>query len=211
MTVTTREPVGDKMIKTVVTEEPLCIDFDDIAGYAEPDDCSGVGAPWEDCDGWEHETRKLGYWDHEDVSDSRGYARCGRYDNKLIEIDDDVIIGKWGHTCRNGESKQVWLERVARIKRDALDQLVKWYEDGWYVYAAVAEYGDYTDSLCGIYDDDGYSDYMEDTIMECRREVAARMEDDGFIVENQPDRPKPYSRVKRFRDQIQHNLNPWHK
>jgi hypothetical protein len=98
MTITmTADVERDVMVKTVVTEEPLTVDWDDIAGRIEPDDV--YRTPWDDCDGWEHETRQLGYYDHDGLMDSRGYARMGwNTPNVLIEIDDDDIVDKWGCT-----------------------------------------------------------------------------------------------------------------
>ena len=184
----------------------VIVDWDDIEGSIEPDDWND--APWDDCDGWDHETRKLGYYDHDGIKESRGYARTQWNDpNVLIELDDDDIINTWGHTRRAGESKQVWLERVARIKRSALDQLVKWYECGWYVWVACADHGDYTDSLGCIYDDDGCSDYLDECVIECRLEVAAQMENDGYIVENKPESTRTYNKIDHHRDRIRRNLD----
>lgn len=201
----TRIPNGDRMVtvETTFREGPICIDYDDIVTSINHDDWMGE-APWESCDGWDHETRKLGYYDHDGLFESRGYAQTDwNNPNVLIEIDDDDIVDKWGHTRRDGEAKQVWLERVARVKRNALDQLVKWYSDGWEWFAAGAEYGDYSDGIGGI---DSYS-YAEEMAEECRREVAAQMELDGYTVTGKPDPPKPYNRVDAFRDSIRRNLN----
>ena len=197
----------DKIVRVETTVHDRVVDFEDIAGRAAPDEWSHE-APWEDCEGWEHETRKLGYWDHDGLEESRGYARTGWNDpNVLVELDDDTIVDKWGHTRRDGESKQVWLERVARIKRSALDQLVKWHSDGWYVWCACADYGDYSESVGGMYDDDGCSDYVEETVLEMRMEIAAQMESDGYTVENQPEPPSPYNRIDQERARIRRNLD----
>jgi len=187
----------------------VIVDWDEIEGKLEYDD-GFCDAPWNDCEGWEHESRELGYWDHDDVTESRGYARCDRNPNVLIEIDDDVIINQWGHTRLNGESKQVHLERVARVKRSALDQLVKWYEDGWSYHFACAEYGDYQDSCGGILSDDSMASdkYCDDIVEECRHEVASQLENDGYIVENRPARESwTYNPVNSFKEKIKRNLD----
>lgn len=199
------DPERDVMVKTVVTEEPLTVDYDDIEARVEPDDWNGE-APWEHCDGWEHEFHRDGYYVHEGMHDSRGWVNRSTREggSGYIEIDDATVI-RWGCTGYPGCSKQVRAEAIATAKRNALDQLVKWYCDGWYVWVAVAEYGDYMECVGGIYDD-CYGDYAREEAESMRREVAARMEDDGFTVTGQPDPPKPYNRVDAFRDRIRRNL-----
>jgi len=99
----------DKIIRVVTTEEDRVIDFEDITGRTEPDDCYNE-APWDNCDGWDHETRELGYYDDDGLRESRGYARTNwNSPNVLIELDDADIIDKWGHTRRDGESSKYGL------------------------------------------------------------------------------------------------------
>lgn len=183
----------------------VIVDWEDIEGCVEPDDWDGR-APWDDCEGWEHDTRELGYYDDDGLTDSRGYARIYNDPNVLIEIDDDDIINRWGCTRRNGEAKQVWLERVAQDQTESMDQLVKWYEDGWCSWYAEAKYDDYHDGLGGIYADVG-DDYLDECVLECRYNVAAEMEDAGYIVNNKPAPPEPYNHVKEFKDHICRNLD----
>jgi len=187
----------------------VIVDWDDIEGSIEPDDWND--APWDDCDGWDHETRKLGYYDHDGIKESRGYARTQWNDpNVLIELDDDDIINTWGHTRRAGESKQVWLERVARIKRSALDQLVKWYEDGWSYNYVRAEFGDYSDGCGGILCDDTTDGikYLDTMVLESRHEVASQLEDNGYIVEGRPTGIRwSYNKIDHHRDRIRRNLD----
>ena len=200
----TRFFVGDRVItvETSVKDEPRIVDWDDIEGSLEGDDWSGE-TPWEHCDGWEHEFEGTGYWDHADAADSYTYVNrrvrdggCG-----YIVIDDSQL-----YDGPSGCSKQVRFEAIAQSRRKATEQLVKWYCDGWHVYCAVAKYGDYTDSLGGIYDD-AYGEYASEYVDECRNNVADQLEDDGYTVENRPDPPKPYNRVDAFKDSIRRNLD----
>ena len=201
----TIERVGDTMIATVVTEESAIVDWDDIVGRGESDDWSH-GAPWEDCDGWEHEIERLGWRDHEGRTDSRGYVAYGYHKGSVITIDDDDIVNRWGCTGPSGCSKQVRAEAIAAAKRKALDQLVTWYNDGWYVSIAIAEYGDYQDCVGGIWDEP-WGDYTEKCIEECRHNVADQLEDDGYTVEGRPEVTNHYNPVDRFRERIRYNLN----
>jgi len=96
----------------------------------------------------------------------------------------------------------VWRERVARVKRDAIDQLVKWYSDGWEWWLAVAEYQEYMHCLGGIDD----ADYAEEVALECAFEVAAEMESDGYIVTNKPEPKNHFDRHAGFKWKLKQNL-----
>ncbi len=200
----------DKILRVVTTETERVIDFDDIVGRGEQDDCHS-GAPWEECDGYEHEFHTIGWRDNDGWEDSRGRVNRPPRDggSGYITIDDETVIG-WGCTGPSGCSKQVRAETIALAKRKALDQLVEWYTNGWYESCAIAEYGDYVDSVGGIWDEP-WGDYTEELVLECRNNVADQLEDDGYIVENRPDPPKPYNQVDAMRERIRRNLNPYYK
>lgn len=195
----------EKIVRIETTEFDRVVDFDDIVGSIKPDDWTGE-TPWDNYDGWDHEFSDCNAYSHDDAGYARGYVVGDRNRaSGFIEIDDADIVDKWGHTRRDGESKQVWLERVARVKRDALEQLVDWYSNGWSCLLACADHGDYTDSVGGIYDDID-SDYIKEMVLECRLEVASRMESDGYIIQGKPERV-PYNRIDAFKARIRHNLN----
>ena len=196
---------GDKVVTIVETEADRTVDFDDIEGRGESDDW-GAQAPWEECDGWEHEFVPERWNEHEGKKDSAGWVRRSARDggSGCIEIDDETVIG-WGHTRRNGESVQVWRERIAVVKRKATEQLVEWYTNGWYISVACATYGDYTDCLGGIYDEP-WGDHTTECVRECRLNVADQLEDDGYIVVGRPAPRKPYSAVDHFKRRIRYNL-----
>jgi hypothetical protein len=196
----------DKVIRVETTEFERTIDFDDIVGSVEYDE-HYTEAPWDNCDGWEHEfhhERSDGFYDDPDKRDSHTRVNCSRYndDTGYIEVTDEQVI-EWGCTGYPGCSKQVRFESIARAKRAATIQLVKWYTYGWHWFSAIAEYGRYSDSCSGI--DDPI--YAAEVAEECRREVAAQLENDGYIVENQPAPPKRYNQVDSFKDRIRRNLD----
>jgi hypothetical protein len=188
---------ADKIVTVTTDVESREISYDDIhaAVKIELDDFCGE-APWEEYDGWEHTARPLSWLDHDDITESRGYARTGRNDpNVLIEIDDDDIVNRWGCDGYPGASKQVRKELIAQTKRDALDQLVKWYQEGWEYWYVGGEFKGYT---AGVGHVDDY-EYAETVRHEIADEIVAQLEDDGYIVVGRP------VQVKRSNAQIRHD------
>lgn len=179
---------ADKIVTIETTVEDREVSYDDILESVtiEHDDWTN-DAPWENCDGWEHDARRESYHDHEGIRDSRGYARCSRGDNHIIEVDDDVIVNRWGCGGYPGCSKQVRAELIAQVKRNALDQLVEWYEDGWEYFNVSGEFKGYTDSIGDV---DSY-EYADQLRHEIAVNIADDMEKDGYII---TDRPKPDNR-----------------
>ncbi len=178
-----------KVVTITAVIEDREVSYDDVLESVsiEHDDWNGE-APWEASDGWEHEAREVGYNDHEGLIDSRGYARRGRHNpNVLIEIDDDVIVNEWGCNGYPGASKQVRAELIAQAKRDALDQLVKWYENGWEYYFVSGQFNGCTDGVGGI---DCYEDAEEMRNDVCD-EICKQLESEGYTV---IDRPAPNNR-----------------
>ena len=182
-------------VETTVTVKSKFVDYDDIraAVTVEPDDWHET--PWGCGDGWEHSANSPGYYDHDDVTESAGYARRGWNEpNVLIELDDD-LSGKYRYYRSHGQSKQVAAERVAQLKRERLAQLVKWYEDGWEWWYVSGEFDGYEGESCGGID---CSDYAEEFADEVADGIADRMEKDGFVVTNRPER-KVYSNTDNRR------------
>lgn len=189
---------SDKIVtvETIVREHDRVVSFDDILESVsiEYDDWNNE-PPWENSDGWEHETRQLGYHDHDGLRESRGYARTRWNEpNVLIEIDDSTIKERWGCDAYPGASKQVRFEAIAAAKRKALDQLVKWYEYGWEYYFIQGEYEGYGDSVGGV---DSY-EYAEELRLEIAHEIANQMEADDYIVEDRPTQSS-YTAVDHYR------------
>jgi hypothetical protein len=183
------------MVETTVTVKSKFVDYDDIraAVTVEPDD--HYETPWDNCDGWEHDARELGYYDHDDMRESAGYAQRGWNEpNVLITLNDD-LSEDYRFYRLNGASKQVAFERVAQLKRERLEQLVKWYEDGWEWWYVSGEFDDYEGMSCGGID---CADYAEDFADELADEIAKQMESDGFVVQNRPER-KVYSKLDNWR------------
>lgn len=186
---------ADKIVtvQTIVTEEDRCIDYDDLlaAVRVEPDEW--YETPWEHCDGYEHTKRRIGYYDHDGVFESVNVARCGRYDTYLLEFDhraekdfDDL----YRYYRSNGASKGVAAEMVALSRRERMESLVNWYENGWEWWYVSAEYNGYEAMGCGGIDDYHYAD--TEVRAECADELADALEEDGFIIIGKPDRMSEY-------------------
>ena len=78
---------------------------------------------------------------------------------------------------------------VACDRRRTLDQLVKWYTDGWQWWGVKCEYLGFEDSVWGI-DDDEYAE--NEVRVEIACEVAHQMQEAGFTVNGVPDRKAEY-------------------
>lgn len=202
-----RDMVDGKVVTTTTTvrEAEQVVDYDDILDSitVEYDDWH-CEAPWESCDGWEHDYHRASSLDHPGAEDGRGYGWSDANRESFVITISDEQMAEWGnydYYRANGCSKQVARELTAQVKRDALDQLVKWYSDGWYWYQVGGEYEGYAAGCGGI---DCY-DYAHDEMRyEIADEIAAEMEQDGFIVTNRPDRPT-WDKRAHFIDRLNRN------
>jgi hypothetical protein len=106
--------------------------------------------------------------------------------------------------AERGASKQVIAEMIAQDRRRTLDQLTKWYEQGWEYWVACCEFEDYRESLCGI----DSLDYAQEVCQELALEVASQMEKDGYVVTGQPLPEKRFRGWTRdgFRENLRRNL-----
>lgn len=206
-TVVTRKVSDEKITTTsiTVTETDRIVQFDDIleSVTVEFDEWFSE-APWEWSDGWEHDYESVGYNHHDGVEESRG---CGYSDANrerfLITVSDEQIKewGNYDYYHNSGCSKQVAAELVAQVKRDALDQLVKWYSNGWEWYLTGGEYKGYTAGVGGI----DCPDHAEEMRYEIAGEIATNMEADGYIVEGQHN-PHEYDKLDATKDRFKRNL-----
>lgn len=195
---------SDKIVTvtTTIEKSDRIVDYQDIVDAISVDnDDNSWEAPWKNCDGWEHEYRRVHYHDDAGLADSRGYgSSSSNREQFIITISDDTLKewGNYDYYHAIGCSKQVAFELTAQIKRKALDQLVKWYEDGWNYYRVHGEFMGYGASCGGI---DDY-DYAKVVVYDIADEIVDYMEKDGYIIEN---RYNPYSHTKR--QQLQDRLD----
>lgn len=227
--------VGDKMVTVTIEREPAVIDFATLVAAGEIEQDDDMRAPWEECDGWEHtatESHKLedrGHFDEVACQAPLGkpcvncphhvwvphynpkdvvYCDRTRY---LIEVERERVVqwqGEW-NKYRN-ETRQVYEERLARCRRDAIEQLKKWYKDGWCYFWGQVRYGDYDASIGGIMaaDDDPDDPHIQECIEDMAYEVACHMEKDGYTITNKPTGKKTKEdKLQALRWKIAHNLN----
>lgn len=203
---TTTEQTDDAIVIVSRESRPKQIDFADILAACRIEDDDYHAAPWETCDGYEHEaTPASRIPDEADASSMQGYAYHDRC--RWVITVDDADVKSWGnfdHYRKQGASRQVAAEMVAAVKAQTIAQLVKWYENGWNYYCVVCEFYDVFDSLGGI---DDY-DYAQN---ECREDVAMNvaheLEAAGHIVVNKPTRAvhRGYT-LEGFKEHLTRNL-----
>ena len=181
---------GDTMVCVTVTTRPAVIDFADIleAVTVEPDEFTGE-APWEHCDGYDHELRPIRTSEEGDSEAS--FHHDGR--RQIVIVDTDH--GIYDYLRANGASKQVAREAVARDRQRTIEQLINWYQNGWEWFYVNCEYLDASDGVGGV---DDYDYASGDCAEECALNVAAELEDQGYTVTGKPDRRAGYLESRRY-------------
>lgn len=211
-TATTTIRTGDVLVHTTVTTEveSAYVDFDDILAAVEisPDDSMSGETPWNWCDGFAHTVERLSRFDEErDTADQRrGYCYSDSHRERIIITAQwDADLYRWYHD--NGASRQVAGEMVALSLRKRLDQLVKWYTNGWEWWHCGGEYKGCSDGVGGI---DDYRYAHDEVRRECAENIAHQLEQAGYIVAGRPT-PSAADTRRQKRDRFRRNraLFPW--
>lgn len=193
----TFEKFANTVVETTTTIDvnPATVDYRDILESCEVVSDDMHGAPWEEMDGWEHDTESV---DCDEQRDARGYSH--EIDMVIVPTDSD-LKGTYRYYRQCGCSRQTAAEMVALETRKRLDALVNYHDNGWEWYGVKGEYLDREASCWGI---DGY-DYAHDGVRhEIAGEIASQLEEDGYTVANQPDQAKQERQAKR--DRLKRNL-----
>lgn len=200
-TVKTIERFEDTMIETSIEIEtrPAVVDYRDILEACEVVSDDLHGAPWEECDGWDHTTERARYIDDGDVTERRGYARVDR-ESVVITLTDD-LADDYRYYRDRGMSKQSASEMVALARRKRLDIIVGWHENGYEWYGVKGEYLDREASVWGI---DDYDYARDDVRHDIAGEIADELEDDGYTITHRPDPIRQHRQAKR--DRLKRNL-----
>lgn len=220
--VTKTERSGDEMVTVTVEIETAILDYNEIrkAGYTEIDD--DMRAPWDEHDGWEHtatwgqkvfdqERRHFEPTDcprgkcdncphYKEVPhfnpDDRVWCEWDR-ERVLIEVSRAQVVewqGEYGQYGPSGEHRQVYEERIAKCRRDAIEQLKYWYTHGYTWYCACLEFGEWSAYCGGIQiEDDADPDtdeHVAEVLDDLAYDVAKQAEKDGYTVINYPERGK---------------------
>lgn len=193
---------GDVMvrIRTEVATCPALIPFEAIVDACEIEPDDDMGQPWREHDGWEHDTKSPDEFEFADLEKMRGYAWDAANRERVVIV-PKIDLPDFDHYHARGCSKQVARELAALRRREALDQLVDWYESqDWEWWGVVCTFLGEKDSVWGI---DDY-EYARD---ECREavadEVAHKLEKRGFTVVR-PPRLAADDRALRRRGRLAH-------
>lgn len=189
---TKRERRGDVIVVEETRLVPAIIDYADVAAGGRVEVEEESETPWDHCDGYEHDVLQRNRA-HEvlagcdDLRQVRGYF-CGRYNEAgIIRLTGRCRQKDWEYYRQRGFARQVAAEAIASAVRHTLDQLVKWYEDGWQWYYACCEFEvdgrDYSQG-CGMIDDEEYA--ARDVLPDMIKEVVQALEAEGYTVINQP-------------------------
>lgn len=202
-TKTITERVGAVVVRVQVETLESRVDFADILKAVKAEIDYGMPAPWEDCDGFEHTIKPADRLiDEIQAERMRGYCYTDRR-RQVITLPEGEDYGVYEYHRQRGASKQVARELSAQARAKTIDQLKRWYENGWQCWYVACDYLGAHDSLGGVYDDSG--DYLEDVKREVAENVAAELEKGGFEVFGKPeDKPRLTARGRSM------SADDWH-
>lgn len=193
------------------TTRPKRIEWEDIVAAVEvKEDEFNQDTPWDNCCGYEHETERASRVDG-DASEYRGYCWNEGDRQQIVVTVDRKHAESWGW-AGTGASKQVQAECNACEIGRTIDQLAKWYANGWNYYGVTCDYFDCHDSIWGV---DDYECAAGEMTQEIAANVADQLEEAGHIIENRPEPEKRFSNgytVSGWRDAMKRNLHSqdWH-
>lgn len=196
-TIKTVERFAGTIVETTIEIEtrPAVVDYRDILESCEvlPDD--DMGAPWDEYCGWDHELERT---QDDGQEDSRAYVS---EKNRVVVLDDREFRDLYQWHRKRGCSRQVSAEMVALTKRQRMDTIVGWRENGYEWHGVACEFMGKRASVWGI-DDYGYA--YSDVRHDIAYEVAAELEEDGYTVTHRPDPIKQDRQARR--EQFKRNL-----
>ena len=172
-----RRTVTRSRLNAVVSWQDLL----DSIKVEEDDTCE---PPWADCDGWEHERVEFDCDRHHDGL--RQSARCFYADRcrYLLMLDPQAMgLPDYDYFRSQGAAKQVARQLAAAALRRTVDQLRRWYVDGWNYYGVVCKFREYDASCWGI---DDYDYALREVGPEVASEVAHQLEADGYLIVGYP-------------------------
>lgn len=184
------------------------VDFADILEATKVDLDNSGEAPWDNCDGFDHDVRDGRIASKRHLFRMQGYCYCdGRREYIVITLPDNEDYGTFDWQRSKGATRQVAREAVAAERKRTLAQLVDWYSNGWQRFGVRCDFGilgqDFSASIWGI-DDDDYA--RREIVGEIAGEVADQLEKAGFTVDNRPE-PTDYPDREDKQQRIRYNLN----
>jgi hypothetical protein len=174
-------------IETVVTEQDRNVDYQDLLDCVEVKPDEWGDAPWDNCDGFGHETRGISYWDHDDMIQGANNVARTRRKTLVVEFDnasERCLDGDYRWYRSKGASKQVAAELVAQQRAFRMELLIGWLVNGWEYWVVCAEFNGYEACGCGGIDDYDYA--SGEVRAELADELAEQLEEDGFVITGKP-------------------------
>jgi len=184
------------------------VDFADILEATKVVLDNSSGAPWDNCDGFDHKVEIARHSTERNLSEMQGYCYYNDWREYIvITLLDNEDYGIFDWQRSRGATRQVAREAVAAERKRTLAQLVKWYSNGWQWYGVRCDFDvlgqDFGASIWCI-DDDEYA--RREVVNEIADEVADQLEKAGFTVTDRPNR-SDYPDREAKQQRIRHNLN----
>jgi hypothetical protein len=201
--------VDSKRVVTTLEVYPAVVDFEDILALTTVEYDDDTEAPWESCDGYEHEVvwRRQG-----DKPDDFWNRSAGAFHNRsesgvIIVTRETAIEWQGPYSKNSGMSRQVYEERIAECRRQGIKTLVEWYRDGWHAFGAVCEFLGENESVWGIYADDEDDEHVQEMRVEIAEQVAHALKKKGFEIVNEPaDAPPRNRKLIWHKDHLAHSM-----
>jgi len=183
----------DTLVTVTVESDSAIIDFDDIRESIKVEyDETMSETPWEHCDGWEHTAETVKSHRYEPYADelekSEGYVwNEGDREYVVIKLADGEDWGTYKYARARGASRGVARELSASSRKRTIEQLSKWYRNGWEWWVTLGEFKGARGSFGGIDDLDYANGDMRNEIAE---EIASQLEDEGYTIVGRPVEPR---------------------
>lgn len=159
--------------------EQELIDWQDILDACEIVPDEHCDAPWDQCDGWDHE---LG--DYYEGASGRVWNNIYSRKAERVILTKPESWGNFEHFREQGASKQVAAELTARIQHEAREQIATWHNEGWQYFGVRCDMHGEHASLWGI-DSEEYA--RNEVVSEIASEMAHNLEKAGYFVAGQPE------------------------
>jgi len=121
--------------------------------------------------------------------------------HRVVLKGDGLVTPDW---WRVGLSKQRAAEMAAEQNRRTAELVTRWRRDGWEVVTVSCELYEYTASVSGVYEPDAA--YLDELRADMAREVAAQMEEDGYLIEGVPVIDRRAAELAAKRETYHRNL-----
>lgn len=206
----------DEVVRTVETYHPRTVTWEQLLKGCKVEEDRYADLPWENGTVEDHTVEPVdscaqlrmelgGAWPrdrrpthpHNVYRDDRGRWQ------RVVLKGDGLSTPDWWR--ERGLSKQRAAECAAAQNRQTAELVTRWRRDGWEGVTVSCSLYEYSDGVSGVYDPD--SAYLDELREEMAREVAAKMEEDGYLIEGMPPRiDQAAQRLANQREAYHRNL-----